>query len=135
MIECHSPGYAELAWDYPGPSEYLKHFAVYMGETGLSDVSGMTPVLTVTENSAKIENLANGVTYRFAVTAVNNSGCGNNQVTPVSATPRQTQKALKSQMSRPEVLNRKTVTVIELLTKILSLNILSSCTVFNIDIS
>ncbi len=80
-------GYAELAWDYSGPPEHLKHFAVYAGETGFSDVSGMTPALTVSENSARIENLANGVTYQFAVTAVNSSDCADNQVTPVSATP------------------------------------------------
>ncbi|MCP4171099.1 MAG: hypothetical protein GY758_10050 [Fuerstiella sp.] len=89
-------GYAELVWDYAGPPEYLRHFAVYVSETEFSDVSDMTPLLTASENSAKIENLANGVTYWFAVTAVNESGCEQKQVTPVSAT-------LQSDTDGPEI--------------------------------
>ena len=80
-------GYAELTWDGVQPSQYVKHYLVYVSETDFSTVEGMTPRLTSAGTSANVAGLTNNVTYYFAVTTVNQSDGEKKTVTTVSATP------------------------------------------------
>ena len=67
-------GYINLTWSAVSPSQYLKHYAVYVGMSEFETVEGMSPYATTTSPSIKIAGLANNVTYYFAVTSVNLSG-------------------------------------------------------------
>ena len=84
--EPHS-GYVDLTWNAATPSEYVKHYAVYVSQADFTSVEGMTPVLTTAAASAKVAGLTNNVTYYFAVTTVNTSDGENPAVTTISATP------------------------------------------------
>ena len=65
--------YVDLSWNAASPEDYVDHYAVYVGETNFTSVSGMTPRLTTGNTKAPIGNLANHKTYYFAVTTVNTS--------------------------------------------------------------
>ncbi|MFH1148712.1 MAG: right-handed parallel beta-helix repeat-containing protein, partial [Pseudomonadota bacterium] len=80
-------GRVVLNWSGISPSQYLKHYAVYVSNSELSSVEGLTHSLATTSTSAAISGLSNNVTYYFAVTAVNTSGNEKKEVTSVSAMP------------------------------------------------
>jgi hypothetical protein len=81
-------GYVDLAWDSVEPSQLVKNYSIYVSETDFTSVAGMTPVLTVTGTSARVEGLTNDVTYYFGVTTVNLSDGEGKEVTTISSTPR-----------------------------------------------
>ena len=84
-----SSGYATLSWNAVSPAELVKSYAVYMSETDFTSVEDMTPVQTVAATTAGVAGLKSGVTYYFAVSAVNLSGGERKSVVAVSATPAQ----------------------------------------------
>jgi len=67
-------GYVEMQWDEVQPSDYVDHYAVYMGSNDFTNVSNMVPVRTSTTNNAALAGLENGITNWFAITTVNKSG-------------------------------------------------------------
>lgn len=64
-------GRVELSWSSVSPSWNVKEYRIYINETDFSSVEGMIPTKSVTNTTASITGLTNGVTYYFAVTAVN----------------------------------------------------------------
>ena len=82
-------GYVNITWDGAAPSEYVRHYAVYISENDFATVDEILPVQTTTQRSAKIAGLTNGQTYFIAVTTVNVSGGENTVVSTIAATPLQ----------------------------------------------
>ncbi|HUT69838.1 MAG TPA: Calx-beta domain-containing protein [Desulfatiglandales bacterium] len=80
-------GYVDLTWDGVTPSQYVKHYAVYVSETDFSTVQGMSARVTATQTSAKVAGLTNNVTYYCAVTTVNLSDGERKTVTTIPVTP------------------------------------------------
>ena len=80
-------GYVDLAWNDVQPSQYRKHFSVYVSETDFSSVEAMVPALTATGTTAKVAGLADNTTYYFAVTTVNLSDGEPPAVTTLAAMP------------------------------------------------
>ncbi|CAB1059485.1 diguanylate cyclase/phosphodiesterase (GGDEF & EAL domains) with PAS/PAC sensor(s), partial [Olavius sp. associated proteobacterium Delta 1] len=80
-------GYVDLAWNAASPAAFVKHYAVYVSESDITTVDGLTPTLTTAAASAKIAGLTNDVTYYFAVTTVNTSDGQDPVVSAISATP------------------------------------------------
>ncbi len=80
-------GKVDLAWSASQPTPYVDHYSVYVSTAAFSSVTGMTPRVTVKGTSGSVAGLTNGVTYYFAVTAVNLSGGENPTVTAYAARP------------------------------------------------
>ncbi|MEW6490822.1 MAG: CARDB domain-containing protein, partial [Thermodesulfobacteriota bacterium] len=80
-------GYVDISWAGVEPAQYVKHYAVYVGEADFTSVEGMTPRTTRTVPGAKVAGLTNNRTYYVAVTAVNLSGGETKEVATVPATP------------------------------------------------
>jgi len=82
-------GMVELTWSAVQPAAYVRHYAIYAAETPFTDVTGMTPRITVPANrtTARIAGLSNNTRYYLAVTTVNLSGGERSAVSPVSETP------------------------------------------------
>jgi len=70
LIATPYTGYVNLAWDSVQPSEYVKHYLVYVSESDFSSVEGMTPKLVTESTTAGVAGLTNNATYFFAVTTV-----------------------------------------------------------------
>ncbi|MGD9159838.1 MAG: fibronectin type III domain-containing protein, partial [Desulfobacteraceae bacterium] len=68
-------------------AQYLKHYAVYISETDITTVDGLSPVLTTSNIYADVTGLTNGNIYYLAVTSVNQSDGENKTVTSVSEIP------------------------------------------------
>jgi len=97
-------GYVDLGWDPVTPSEYVKHYAVYVSESPFSTVEGMSPRLTTSATWAKVAGLTNNIEYFFALTSVNLSDGERKEVTTVPATPVQDAEG-------PEITNVRVNTV------------------------
>ena len=80
-------GGVKLYWDAADPSEYVKHYRVYVSESEFFSVEGMTPRVTTTSLSAAVTGLVNGVAYYFAVTVVNISDGEQKAAETVSTSP------------------------------------------------
>jgi chitodextrinase len=80
-------GYVDFTWDGVEPSQYVKHYAVYVSKTDFSTVESMTPTLIATGASANVAGLTNDTTYYFAVTTVNLSNGEQKTVNTTSAMP------------------------------------------------
>ena len=79
----------DLWWDR-STAEDFDHYNIYVSESAIADVSGMTPVQQmkdITTNTFQATGLKPGTKYYFAVTAVDQSGNENKQVTGTSAIP------------------------------------------------
>jgi len=73
----------------PSPQANIKHFAVYVQPAAFSDVTGLTPVKTVTSSASEVlvTGLTNGVPAHVAVATVNKSNGGDPAVVSVVGTP------------------------------------------------
>ncbi|MFH1613961.1 MAG: CARDB domain-containing protein, partial [Planctomycetota bacterium] len=80
-------GYVDLSWSGATPSQYVKHYRVYVSDTDFTTVQGMSPNRIATGASAKITGLTDNTTYYFAVTTINTSDGERKQVSTVSETP------------------------------------------------
>jgi parallel beta-helix repeat protein len=76
----------DLSWNATSAPD-LAHYNIYVGIETYNSVSDLTPYASANSNSYQVTGLTNGVTYWFAVTAVDDSGNENPNVTAVSATP------------------------------------------------
>ncbi len=81
-------GYVNLTWQGVSPTQYVKHYAVYVSQSAFTSVEGMTPSITSTKTSGKVAGLTNHTPYFIAVTTVNISGGEDKQATPIIATPK-----------------------------------------------
>ncbi|MDX9762929.1 MAG: fibronectin type III domain-containing protein, partial [Desulfomonilia bacterium] len=79
--------YAVLNWQAVEPSANVGYYRVYVSEMSFGSVEGMSPRAYSYTTSAQINNLQNGITYYFAVTAVNRSGGELKSVNTITATP------------------------------------------------
>ena len=77
----------ELSWDGVANVALLDHYAIYQDGAEIADVTGMSPVATVTGTTAVVGGLTNGAEQHFAVVAVNVSGGFDPVVSSVAATP------------------------------------------------
>ncbi|RLB38485.1 MAG: hypothetical protein DRH12_12825, partial [Deltaproteobacteria bacterium] len=80
-------GYVELNWQGTEPASYVKYYAVYVSDSEITDVTGLSPAVTNTTTTARVAGLTNNNTYYFAVTTVNLSNGEDKQVTSVPGTP------------------------------------------------
>lgn len=77
-----------LNWPAVATPEVLKHYAIYISATPISDLTGLAPLQFVaTDTSATISGLTNNQTYHFAVASVNVNGASIAAITSVAATP------------------------------------------------
>lgn len=78
-----------LSWSLPANTSGVQHYAVYVSESPLSSVAGLTPQLTANPNQSAITigELTNFTDYFFAVTTVNIHGYENPAVTSIKGTP------------------------------------------------
>ncbi|MBF0227164.1 MAG: fibronectin type III domain-containing protein, partial [Desulfobacterales bacterium] len=79
--------YVEISWNPVPQSQYIKHYAVYVSESDFSSVESLTPIVTDKRTTAVVSSLKNNITYYFAVTTANASGCEKKSVTTVSGSP------------------------------------------------
>ena len=82
-------GSVNLWWD-KSQSDDLNHYAVYVSQEALSDVTGLTPVHQIDDidsNYYQATGLELSVPFFFAVTAVDKSGNENTKVTAAKAIP------------------------------------------------
>ena len=82
-------GRVNLWWDM-STAEDFDHYNIYVGESAIVDVNGITPVQQIkgiATNTFQATGLKPGTKYYFAVTAVDQSGNENKQVIGVSAIP------------------------------------------------
>ncbi len=82
-------GKIDLGWN-PSTADDFYAYRIYASESEITNVSGMEPLGVITDierTSAQVVGFENGVTYYFAVTAVDASGNEDTAVTDVSATP------------------------------------------------
>ena len=82
-------GSVNLRWDM-STAENFDCYNIYVGESAIVDVNGMAPVQQIediTTNTFQATGLKPGTKYYFAVTAIDQSGNENKQVTGSSATP------------------------------------------------
>ncbi|MCP4694603.1 MAG: hypothetical protein GY859_41630, partial [Desulfobacterales bacterium] len=82
----HSQG-VHLRWSGVSPSQYVRHYNVYISPSDFNSVEEMESIAATTETEAFIPALIDDQTYYFAVTAVNISNGEQKAVTAVSATP------------------------------------------------
>jgi hypothetical protein len=87
LTDIPQSGYVELSWDDAQPSQYVKHYLVYVSETDFDSIAGMTPRLATESTTASVAGLTNNVTYYFAVTTVNISDGEQTAVSTIFATP------------------------------------------------
>ena len=79
----------DLSWT-KSPAADLNHYSIYQSTSYFTTVASMTPAATVTganTTTYKAEGLTNGVTYWFAVTAVDGANNEEKMVVPVGSTP------------------------------------------------
>jgi len=82
-------GRVNLSWD-KSTAEDFDHYNIYIGESEIADVTSMTPVQQITDittSTYQATGLEDGAKCYFAVTAADESGNENAQVSSVSATP------------------------------------------------
>lgn len=76
LVATGRDGKVDLQWAQVQPVANIQHFAIYMSQQPLTDLTAMTPfrtaAATLTANS--VAGLTNGQTYYFAITTVNKSG-------------------------------------------------------------
>lgn len=77
-------GYVDISWDAVEPSQYVKHYSIYVSNTDFTSVERITPKVSVTGTSGKVAGLVNNETYYFAVTTVNISDGERKDVSTVS---------------------------------------------------
>jgi len=70
VAEAHD-GMVSLAWDAVEPVEYIKQYAIYQSGSAFTNVSEMTPAVTVTGTNGAVAGLVNGSNYTFAITTMN----------------------------------------------------------------
>ena len=78
-----------LSWDESADEDF-DHYNIYIGESEIADVTGMTPVQQITDittSTYQATGLEDGAKCYFAVTAADESGNESAQVSSVSATP------------------------------------------------
>ena len=83
-------GMLELEWNAITPANYVANYVIYASETEITDLSVLTPALTVDANTtaARIAGLNNRTTYNLAVTTINTSGGENTEeINVVQAAP------------------------------------------------
>ncbi|MBW2246857.1 MAG: choice-of-anchor D domain-containing protein, partial [Deltaproteobacteria bacterium] len=80
-------GYVDLSWDGVQPSQYVRHYLVYVSDTDFSSVEGMTPRRATGSTTANVAGLTNNTTYYFAATTVNISDGEQTTVSTIPATP------------------------------------------------
>ncbi|MBI2412063.1 MAG: hypothetical protein HYV24_02490 [Deltaproteobacteria bacterium] len=85
-----SPGNAKinLSWN-PVNSAYVKEYRVYRSGSPITDVSGMTPLKSLSGTSFTDTGVVNGNTYHYAATVLNTSGAERTSVQSISSAPRQ----------------------------------------------
>ena len=83
-ISVHSRA-LEIFWT-PAPSEELDHYAVYVSNASITDVSRMTPAVNTTVPYALVAGLEENATCHVAVVAVNKNGQFDPKVTSVRTT-------------------------------------------------
>ncbi|MCP4711706.1 MAG: hypothetical protein GY869_24060, partial [Planctomycetes bacterium] len=76
-----------LTWSPSEPAGFVSHYNIYVSQTDFTSTDGMSPHASTGATSRTIHNLTNGVTYYFAVTTVNNSGCEDDTVSTAPGTP------------------------------------------------
>ena len=79
----------DLWWDR-STAEDFDHYNIYVSESAIADVSGITPVQQIkgiATNTFQATGFKPGTKYYFAVTAVDQSGNENKQVIGTSAIP------------------------------------------------
>lgn len=82
-------GKVDLTWN-PSEAENFAHYAIYVAETEITDVTGLSPTATITDIAVhmyQVTGLKDGTTYYFAVTAVDTTGNENKAVTAASTIP------------------------------------------------
>ena len=81
-------GQVNLRWDNVGAAD-LDHYNIYAAASVMTDVTGMTPgqQAGASATACQVMGLVAGTEYRFAVTAVDESGNENRLVTGARATP------------------------------------------------
>ena len=82
-------GKVNLSWDQT-MAEDFGQYKIYVSESEIADVTGMTPVHQITDisiNAYQVTGLEDGTKYYFAVAAVDESGNESRVVACVSATP------------------------------------------------
>ncbi len=79
----------DLSWTPACPTELIQGYHVYYSVEPFTNISQMTPqgMSAATTTVFTVKNLVDGQPYRFAVAAVNRSGCVNPTVATVTATP------------------------------------------------
>lgn len=75
-----------LTWTANTEGDF-SHYLVYYSQNPFDNVSQLSSASLVNQNAAQIRNLQNGLTYYFAVTAVDLAGNENQNVSNVSAIP------------------------------------------------
>ncbi len=75
-----------LTWDAAGSSGLLQYYAVYKDSSPIVDVTGLTPVTTLSGTQASLGTISDVSGYYFAVAAVNVSDGLNPAVSSVSGT-------------------------------------------------
>ena len=81
-------GKIDLGWS-PSTADDFYAYMIFVSESEITSVSGMEPAGKITdtgETSYQVSGLENGVTYYFAVTAIDENGNEDTAVTYVSAT-------------------------------------------------
>jgi len=90
LVACDAyDGRVNLWWD-KSTAEDFDRYNVYIGESAMVDVTGMTPVHQITDiatNNYQATELEEGTKYYLAVTAIDKSGNENTSVASASATP------------------------------------------------
>ncbi len=75
-----------MTWDAVEPSGLLQYYAIYKSSSPIEDVTGMTPVSTLSGTQASLGTISDVSGWYFAVTAVNVSDGWNPSVSSVSGT-------------------------------------------------
>ncbi len=81
-------GLADLTWSASTPTNYVKHYAIYVHTSAFASVAGMTAQVTRTTTWGSVAGLKNKRTYHFGVAAVNRSGGMDPAIISWPATPR-----------------------------------------------
>ncbi|MBU1456813.1 MAG: hypothetical protein KKD01_19010, partial [Proteobacteria bacterium] len=80
-------GYVSLSWSAVAPTQYVKHYAVYVSTSEFHSIVGMEPNRISDTPSARVARLENGTAYYFAVATINLSNGSLDTVTSFTATP------------------------------------------------
>ncbi len=80
-------GLVRLAWTASEPTSLVSRYAIYTSTSPITDVTGRPRAAETAGTTATITGLTNGVTYHFAVTAINIAEGEIKTVTSAAATP------------------------------------------------